>query len=175
MANPRTSLEVRFWAKVERGEADACWLWLGVRRKDGMRYGICRVEGRRNGYAHRIAFELHNKRPPAPGLVVRHKCDNPICVNPAHLLEGTHGDNVHDAQERGRLATGERNAMSRPEVRAKLAGANNPMAKLSPDQVEAIRAAASQGVRKIELARTYGVCRSLITLIVKGQRWGGVL
>src|SRR5579862_6803540 len=36
------------------------------------------------------------------GLVVRHKCDNPLCINVDHVEIGTHQDNVDDAFRRGR-------------------------------------------------------------------------
>ena len=38
------------------------------------------------------------------GLVVRHTCDNPRCINPEHLLIGTSADNNKDRSERGRSA-----------------------------------------------------------------------
>lgn len=41
------------------------------------------------------------------GLVIRHTCDNPRCINPLHLVKGTHQDNVRDRVERGRTARGE--------------------------------------------------------------------
>ena len=53
-------------------------------------------------YAHRVAWEQANGQPIPPGMVVRHACDNPPCVNPLHLQLGTHADNVRDTHERGR-------------------------------------------------------------------------
>jgi hypothetical protein len=59
--------------------------------------------GNRTVYTHRIAWEIaHGKAPPAH-LEVCHTCDNPPCVNPAHLFLGTHSDNALDASRKGRL------------------------------------------------------------------------
>jgi hypothetical protein len=52
--------------------------------------------------AHRVAWEMFNG-PIADGLIVRHKCDNPNCVNPKHLEVGTQKQNMMDASARGRL------------------------------------------------------------------------
>jgi hypothetical protein len=60
------------------------------------------VNGERQ-YAHRAIFALHNGPVPA-GLFVRHSCDVPACVNPAHLLLGTQKDNMGDASTRERWA-----------------------------------------------------------------------
>lgn len=52
--------------------------------------------------AHRVSFEMRYG-PISDGLIVRHKCDNPNCVNPNHLEIGTQMDNMLDASSRGRL------------------------------------------------------------------------
>jgi hypothetical protein len=51
--------------------------------------------------AHRIAFELANGRGVAAGLEIDHVCRNPPCVNPLHLREATHTENIRA----GRRAT----------------------------------------------------------------------
>lgn len=56
-------------------------------------------------YVHRLAYAEHHRLP--IGLVpplLRHTCDNPRCVNPAHLIPGTHADNAQDRVLRGRSA-----------------------------------------------------------------------
>lgn len=53
-------------------------------------------------YAHRAAYESEYG-PIPPGMVVRHKCDNPPCVNPEHLEVGTQADNAKDMSVRGRV------------------------------------------------------------------------
>jgi hypothetical protein len=72
-----------------------CWEWTGDKFKRG--YGRVK-EG---VYAHRFSFELHFG-PLDQRTVVRHRCDNVSCVNPAHLLAGTQLDNMRDKVERGR-------------------------------------------------------------------------
>jgi hypothetical protein len=91
------SLETRFWRKVEK--TDFCWLWKGSRRAKS--YGLISVNGKPTG-AHRVAYELL-VGPIPKGQVVRHYvCDNPNCVNPAHLKLGTRADNVRDRMVKGR-------------------------------------------------------------------------
>jgi hypothetical protein len=101
-----TTPALRLAAKTDTGAADDCWPWTGARDKDG--YGSFWFDGRQQR-ASRVAWQLANDRPIPDGLVVRHTCDNPPCVNPAHLLLGTSHDNDLDRVERGRSATGERN------------------------------------------------------------------
>lgn len=102
----RPSIEDRFWAKVDRRGPDECWPWNGHRQT---RRGYGRVfwygNGRRfSGAAHRLSWEIANGRDWPVGLVARHSCDNPPCVNPAHITPGTVAENNRDIVERGRRA-----------------------------------------------------------------------
>ena len=93
----------RFWRQVEKTET--CWLWTGYRAPAG--YGMIQI----NHYpvlAHRFAFEQSSGMS-AAGKVVRHSCDVPACVNPAHLILGTARENSADMVARGRSARGFRN------------------------------------------------------------------
>lgn len=53
-------------------------------------------------YAHREALEQKLGRPIKPGYGALHHCDNPPCIEPVHLFEGTNADNVHDMIAKGR-------------------------------------------------------------------------
>ena len=86
----------RFWRKVIIGAPDECWESQGSRRGDN--YGQLYV-ARKHRAAHRFSFFLANCYYPP---VVRHKCDNRVCVNPHHLEGGTQTDNMRDVVERGR-------------------------------------------------------------------------
>lgn len=125
--------------------ADECWLWLASLHPFG--YGQLMFEQRRI-YAHRVAWQIANGRPPGSREVVRHTCDNPPCVNPNHLKIGTHRQNMHDMIERGRAV--------------------HPV-RLSVDDVAAIRAARARGMAPA-LADKYGVSVSAIFKIWQGIR-----
>lgn len=86
----------RFWLKVTIGLPDECWEWQGSRRGDS--YGQLYVKHKHRA-AHRFSFFLANCYYPP---VVRHKCDNRVCVNPHHLEGGTQTENMRDVVERGR-------------------------------------------------------------------------
>ncbi len=93
----------RFWSKVQRGSV--CWEWQAGRFRRG--YGMFNAGRFHDGkqdirYAHRVAYQLCRGDIPA-GLVVMHACDNPPCCNPTHLVLGTQGDNLADAEHKGRL------------------------------------------------------------------------
>src|SRR3954468_12409974 len=105
MASPRIPLETRFWAQVDKRGPDECWPWTGCYRSNG--YGMIARGGRHSQeQAHRISFELHNGPIPATARradsFVLHSCDNPACVNPAHLRIGSARENTHDMVARGR-------------------------------------------------------------------------
>ena len=91
-----------FWGKVEKAGDDECWYWLGSLNGGG--YGHI-GSNKRYRSAHRFSYFIHHGEIPGK-LVVMHKCDNPKCVNPAHLQLGTHKDNSQDAIQKGRWNPG---------------------------------------------------------------------
>jgi hypothetical protein len=93
---------VRFWANVLVGADEECWPWMGAAKDTG--YGVAFWNGKLER-AHRIGYFLAHGEWPGR-LLVRHTCDNRICVNGKHLILGTHKQNTADARERGRLSHG---------------------------------------------------------------------
>ena len=96
--------EARFWAKVDVRGSDECWEWQGARLLWG--YGRAHIGWKqpvaREQKAHRVAWCLANPGMSTGELVVLHSCDNPPCVNPAHLSLGTVAENMAEMVERGR-------------------------------------------------------------------------
>ena len=88
----------RFLNKVDKtSNPNGCWEWTAFKNKDGY--------GRFTKYmAHRWAAE-HIGNMSLNNLNVCHSCDNPGCVNPAHLFLGTHTDNMRDKVSKGRART----------------------------------------------------------------------
>ena len=88
-----------FWKYAKRKSDDECWPWTGSCDQ----YGYGRIPFMASQMkSHRVSYEMFNG-PIKDGLVVRHKCDNPNCVNPRHLEAGTQKENMLDASRRGRL------------------------------------------------------------------------
>ena len=98
-SNKGLSAEERF-AKAVR-KTDGCWIWTASRDKNG--YGIFKgiVGGTAFTRAHRFSYALHTGDM-LIGMQALHSCDNPSCVNPAHLSSGTSADNMRDKINKGR-------------------------------------------------------------------------
>lgn len=96
--NHKNNSPENFWKHVCISESNECWIWQGTFLVKG--YGVCTVEGKQVR-AHRRSYELSFGEIPE-GLIICHKCDNPKCVNPNHLFAGTHVDNAHDRDAKGR-------------------------------------------------------------------------
>lgn len=96
------TMEERFWAKVDKSSGpDACWPWTDHRDRSG--YGRFHETGKRQqDMAHRSAWRIAHG-PIPDGLQVLHRCDNPPCVNPAHLFLGDCADNARDKVAKGRV------------------------------------------------------------------------
>jgi hypothetical protein len=166
MPRPRNTPEV-LWSKVDKRGQDECWPWLGWRNSQG--YGRFEIDGK-SYYAHRAIFALANpgsvelSAPPsryAHGFM-RHKCDNPSCCNPTHLLVGTHTDNMRDKVERGRSKWFE-------------SSVDSPRAKLSDGDVRTIRNLKKHGYTYKALQAMFGVSKATITGVLSGRHYADVI
>lgn len=153
--------EELFRAKIAAGLPDECWPWMAARSggRSGDAYGVYTLSNpKRTIYAHRLAYALAQDIDPdsmTRELVIRHKCDNPVCCNSAHLEAGTQRDNVRDMVERDRSTRGERNAIH----------------VLLEAEVHDIRARLRAGEQHKSIAATYGVHRATISQISRGANW----
>jgi hypothetical protein len=145
------SVIARFQSKIHK--TDSCWLWTGTKERNG--YGQVYIGREADGrlvrfYAHRVAYALeHGTFPKA--LEVMHRCDVPGCVNPDHLVLGTHHDNMLDRMAKGRAAR------TKPTIR-----------KISVEDVALIRSRLD--IKSAEWARQLGVCVSHINRIRRGEK-----
>lgn len=134
-----------------------CVEFEGARFRSGG-YGAVRFNGK-TVRAHRLAYCMANglQLQDIAGMEVRHKCDNPPCVNPAHLELGTHADNMRDMFSRSRRAAAKGSAASK--------------AKLNEKLVTDIRRRLREGEAQPSIAADVGVDRSQISRIATGKTW----
>lgn len=138
----------RLTAKLVR-DAGGCLLWTGSTDK----WGYGRIwSGAPSGKmltAHRVSLALSGVPVPDDALVLHGPCDNPSCCEPSHLRVGTHADNMADRRARERHA-----------------------AKLTHEQVDALRGEHALGSSGVALAAKYGVSQSHVSRLVRGLRRG---
>lgn len=137
--------KARFWAKVDKRGPDECWPWTGAKSNGG--YGNVAIRQRATG-AHRVAWAIANGDPGEAHVL--HTCDNPPCVNPAHLFLGTSADNALDKARKGRTR-------------------GNPLGrkpKLTDEQIRKIRTDQRECA---VVATEYGVCKDTIYGIRQGR------
>ncbi len=98
---------------MKRFEVDSndCWNWTGRTLKpkppETNRYGAISLTKNTKLFVHRLAYAYHTGIDPL-AKVVRHKCDNTLCINPEHLQTGTNDQNMADMKKRGRSTYGEK-------------------------------------------------------------------
>ncbi len=174
----------RFWSKVDKsgGEGD-CWEWMAGKSKSG--YGKFSTVYK-HWRANRVAWIIANKEVPNDNLYVCHKCDNPGCVNPAHLFLGLPKDNSADMAAKGRSLSGDRNpSRTRPErlrrgdnhpVRLNPAlvkrGSDSPNTHLTESDVTEIkRLWHNSRITSRQLAEKYSIGKSSVLRIIHGKTW----
>lgn len=132
-----------------------CWIWTGDQNGDG--YGRVYLGGgrksKKTALAHRENYRAVHGSIPA-GKSVCHRCDTPSCVNPDHLWLGSHEQNMHDRNRKGRASGG------------RLSGEHNPAATLTDDRVKEIFYAVGTIT---EIAKRYGLARSHVCRIKRRQ------
>lgn len=139
-------------AELSVAEESGCIRFTG--HLDGEGYGRIMV-ARVKYMAHRLSYSLNNG-PIPDGYVVRHKCDNPSCINPEHLEVGTQADNIADKVSRGRQAR----------------GSGVGRAILTEKSVREIR---SSPLKVSELSTLYGVSVVSIRNILRRKTWQHVV
>lgn len=101
----RVGIVERFWKKVQIRSKNECWPWVGT-TENKFGYGVFGVGKSSQFRAHRISFLIEHGTID-PFLDVLHSCDNPLCMNPRHLRQGTQKQNNEDMIARNRYAKGE--------------------------------------------------------------------
>lgn len=158
MSRPPRSLKDRFWEKVIVQEG--CWDWSGAKTRLG--YCVIRDQYPKKGnqFGHRVSYMIH-KGQIGEGMNILHKCDNPSCVNPDHLQQGTQKQNIHDMIAKGRRTktTG-------------LKGSESPRSKLSWDDVRKIRELLAIGdLRQKDIGEMFSVSQTAIWNIHLNKTW----
>ncbi len=143
--------EQHFWSKVR--QTDGCWEWTGTKDRDG--YGTYGMTPGRTRKAHRLVWALTHGDLPTD-MQVCHTCDNPSCVNPAHLFLGTCADNMRDKVIKGRAN----------QVREK-----NNHAKLTMEDAEQIRILRGRGMKLQEIAVQFGISIALVSNVANRKSW----
>ena len=144
----------RFMSKINIETSTGCWIWSGA-TESRFGYGKFRLNGRSIN-SHRAAWELFVGAIPN-GMFVCHKCDVPACVNPSHLFIGSSDDNNKDRAAKGRTVS--------PR------GVLNHHAKLSEDDVRAIRKLRSHGMTGTEIAEQFPVHHCAVYDILNNKTW----
>lgn len=155
-AQRRMSPIDRFMSQVMPEPNSGCWLWMAAcSGRDKNWYGTVTAGGKRYS-AHHFSY-LNFKGPIPEGLIVRHKCDVSICVNPDHLETGTYAENSQDREKRNRIK--------------RKCGTESTSSKITEEDVIKIRNLAAVGVTDRELSEQFSLSVGAVHGIKMGLRW----
>jgi hypothetical protein len=160
MSLRRPEIAERFERDAGTVSPDGCRLWQGRIAKDGYgRFAVWPTHTQKvSAPAHRLALLLSKGLPPSPEMQAAHSCRNRHCVAPEHLRWATAEENAADRKRDG--------------TQNRTVGRMHGMAKLTPDQIEAIRREyALGGFTQRQLAKRYDIAQSAISNIVNKRRW----
>ncbi len=156
-----------FWHFVDKSQhPQDCWLWTGSKLADG--YGRIKFQGQAIK-AHRLSWILHFGEIP-DGLLVCHRCDNRLCVNPEHLFLGTSAENMADMVAKKRNIFGD-NHWTRQHPERLKRGIEHHKTKLTPDEIRQIRSLFQSGVCRNKIAASFGINWSTVDRIVNKKLW----
>lgn len=144
------NVRARFFAKIAADPSSDCILWTGARRPTG--YGVVSVAGKLRQATHVSWFLKYGVWPSQQML---HRCDNPPCVNPEHLFEGTPADNVVDRDAKGRHWV--------------LCGEEASGAKLTDLEVSEIIALTETSMTGREIGALFGVTAAYVSMLRHGR------
>jgi len=146
----RLTLKERLLASYEEDLQTGCWNWTKYRDRDG--YGTIAVNSR-PVLAHRASYSVFVS-PLLPSLFICHECDNPSCINPKHLYQGTHKDNQKDKK-----------------VRMRVVGESHPYSKLTETDILSIR---NSELSQEKLGKIYGVTQAHVGRIKRNINWSHI-
>lgn len=164
----------RFWAKVDKTEGFGpngdCWKWTASTSTTGYGQWVRGKKGEQKSYrAHRIAYFLETGKQPTK--ILCHTCANPLCVNPSHVYEGTHTDNMYDAFKDGARPSYKPKEFHHVWGEDSKVGERHHNAKLNPDKVRQIRKWGRERVPERTIAKWLGVGSCAVGCVLRGQTW----
>lgn len=166
MGRRQKPLKQRLLTKC-RCDENGCWIWTGT--VNGAGYGTIGLGGAElgKGFSHRVSYMVHHGDIP-DGMLVCHRCDVKLCINPDHLFLGTYRDNVQDMIAKGRM----NNLRTPARIESQPRGPSHGMAKLTEAEVLSIIDKFLEGeTTKASLAKEFNVSRAMVRNIINGKNW----